>query len=267
MYDRTIESKTITLGNSSAVYESDMLMFDHGTGSYWLQITGEAIVGPLTGKRLKLLPSQTTTWGLWKKQFPDTQVLSRKTGFMFDYKIDWSVGLGQRLNRGEEFFYPVSMAGRDSRLQPGEVVLSVQISGSRRAYPIEQIGDAVINDRIDETSVVIFSAADGPTGAAYVPIVKDQLLTFLLTDGVFRDDQTGSTWNLAGLATDGDLAGTQLEALPVCSTFWFALVASYPDIEVYRDRSTWAVTGWILSLCGSMLLVRRRLSLAAYLRN
>ena len=43
-----------------------MVMYDHETGSYWFQVVGEAIVGPLTGKRLKMLPSMTVTWGQWK---------------------------------------------------------------------------------------------------------------------------------------------------------------------------------------------------------
>ena len=50
----------------------------------------------------------------------------------------------------------------------------------------------------------------GPTGAAYAALVENATLTFSFVDGRFHNDQTDSTWNLAGVATSGELAGTQL---------------------------------------------------------
>lgn len=87
------------LGNTSALYESDMVMFDHQTGSYWIQVTGEAIAGPLTGQRMRLLPARMTTWGNWKDLYPDTMALSENTGFNRDYRRDPFAGYGEGLNR------------------------------------------------------------------------------------------------------------------------------------------------------------------------
>ena len=236
MYDRTVNGQELIFGNTSALYESDMVMFDHRTGSYWQQVNGKAIVGELTGEQLTLLPAQTTTWELWQQQYPDTQVLSRDTGYDRNYSYDPFTGLGEYFNEGGEFFFPVSENARDGRLDPGAVVLGVEVGDMQRAYPIESIGDGVINDEIDGTPVVIFSAADGPTGAAYKAVVDDQSLTFKFADGAYQDEQTGSTWTLSGLATEGELAGTQLEALPSRSTFWFSLVTSFPEIELYQTQ-------------------------------
>jgi hypothetical protein len=91
----------------------------------------------------------------------------------------------------------------------------------------------VINDRIGETPVVIFSRADGPSGVAYKPVVEEQSLTFLFEEGEIRDQQTGSRWNMSGQAITGDLAGSELEPLVTRSTFWFALIAAFPDLELY----------------------------------
>ena len=62
VYDRLLDGKPLTFGNTSALYESDMVMFDHDTGSYWMQVSGEAIVGPLAGQHMQALPSQMTSW-------------------------------------------------------------------------------------------------------------------------------------------------------------------------------------------------------------
>ena len=83
MYDRTIQGKPLLFGNTSALYESDMIMFDHQSGSYWQQVNGTAIAGTLTGEQLTLLPAQTTTWDLWLEQHPQTQVLSLDTCLLY----------------------------------------------------------------------------------------------------------------------------------------------------------------------------------------
>ena len=67
---------------------------------------------------------------------------------------------------------------------------------------------------------------------AHPRLVEDQPLTFLFEEGEIHDQQTGSTWNMAGKAVAGDLAGSQLEPLATRSSFWFSLVAAFPDLEL-----------------------------------
>lgn len=233
MYDRTINGEVLLFGNTSALYESDMVMVDYQTGSYWMQVRGEAIVGSLSSQRMQLLPSQTTTWGLWKEQFPNTLSLSRDTGYNRDYSYDPFLTLGEYFNQGGDFIFPVSESGHDARLNAGEVVLAVEIADVQRAYPIERIGDGLVNDNAAGIALVVFSSASGPTGAVYRSTVDGRDLTFALVNGEYIDEQTSSTWSLSGLANAGELAGTQLEALPSRSTFWFSIVATFPDIQLY----------------------------------
>ena len=235
VYDRRLPGTeaALVLGNTSALYESDMVMFDHQTGSYWNQISGEAIVGSLTGQRMSILPAQMTTWSMWKSLYPDTQALSEDTGFNRNYRRDPFADYGAELNSGGRFFFPVSDAGRDPRLDPGEIVLGLEVDGVRRAYPLALLGDDVVQDTIGQSSVVIFSSTDGPSGASYSPEIDGRELTFIFEGGQIQDQETGSSWNMAGQAISGELSGAQLKPLPARSTFWFSLVANYPDIEVY----------------------------------
>ena len=198
-----------------------------------MQVSGEAIAGTLSGQRMQALPSQTTTWNAWRTQYPSTQVLSRNTGYSRDYSRDPFTGLGEQYNATGQFMFPVSKKGRDDRLDPGDMVLGVEVDGIQRAYALAPIGDGVINDRIGDTPVVIFSQVDGPSGTAYIPVVEGELLTFSFTEGEIQDQQTDSTWNMAGTAVAGELAGSELEPLATRSTFWFALIAAFPDLELY----------------------------------
>lgn len=238
MYDRrlTPNSEPVLFGNTSALYESDMVMVDHKTGSYWMQVSGEALVGELAGQRLTALPSQTTTWALWREQYPESLVLSQETGFDRNYQYDPFTGLGERYNEGGEFIFPVSENGRDPRLDPGEVVLGAEYEGHQYAWPIERIGDGVINDHIGkdrEAAVVVFSSSVGPTAATYFATADGQRLTFKFEDSKISDEQTASTWALSGAAIDGPLAGTTLTALPSRSSFWFSLISSFPELTFY----------------------------------
>jgi hypothetical protein len=234
VYSRMLGDDTLTFGNTSALYESDMVMLDYQTGSYWWQVAGDAIVGPLTGETLTTLPSATITWGEWRDLHPSTLVLSRDTGYDRNYDRDPFLGYAEIVNNGR-FAFPVSEAGRDARLQPATQVLAVRVGDEARAYPVSELGRAATMDTIGEQAVVVFTDLDGQTGAAFQPVLEGQSLTFELKDGAFADRETGSTWDLAGRAINGPLQGAQLPALPSKTSFWFAIIAAEPDITVYQE--------------------------------
>ena len=42
VFSREVDDQTITFENTSALYQSDLVMYDHQTGSYWFQVGGGA---------------------------------------------------------------------------------------------------------------------------------------------------------------------------------------------------------------------------------
>ena len=84
-------------------------------------------------------------------------------------------------------------------------------------------------------------SSEGSTGVAYSPMVDGEVLTFEWDNGVMRDEQTGSIWNFAGRSIDGPLKGNTITPLPVRSTLWFVLIASYPDSLTYTAALAVAV--------------------------
>ena len=232
VYDRRLDGRELTFGNSSALYESDLVMFDRETRSYWWQVAGEAIVGTLTGARLTTLPSTTATWAQWLQEHPETLVLSRETGFPRSYERDPFAGYRDQVN-DERFPFPVSAAALDGRLAPGDEVLGLTVGGDSRAYSARALGNAAVNDSLGGEEIVVFSTESGPTAAAYLADAGDGTLSFSYADGQYRDARTGSLWNLSGEAVSGPLQGTTLEPLPGRYTFWFAYIAAFPEADVY----------------------------------
>jgi len=230
VYDRRIDGEALSFGNTSALYESDMVMVDRNTGSYWWQVPGQAIVGPLTGTQLTTLPSRVATWSDWVENNPSTLVLSRDTGFGIDYSRDPFASIDEFLDSGQ-FAFPVGDDARDPRLPASALVVGVSLIGTTHAYPVEG-AEEPINDVVAGHPIVVFPGTSG--ASVYSATVDGDILEFELRDGDFVDAATGSVWSADGEAVSGTLAGTSLERVPSRTTFWFAMVGAFPDLTLVR---------------------------------
>ncbi|WP_281982940.1 DUF3179 domain-containing protein [Thalassorhabdomicrobium marinisediminis] len=76
-FDRRTEHGTLTFGVSGKLRQSDMVMFDRETESWWQQAVGEAIVGELTGTRLRTLPSWMESWAAFRDRNPQGLVMDQ----------------------------------------------------------------------------------------------------------------------------------------------------------------------------------------------
>jgi len=133
VFDAHIKGKRILFGVSGKLYNSDVLMYDKQAESLWSQIKMEAVTGPMTGRQLKLLPAELTTWDAWRAKHPDTLALSTRTGYFRDYSKNPYAGYG----RSPEIYFPVNH--RDTRLPVKEWVVGVVIDGKAKAYSFERL--------------------------------------------------------------------------------------------------------------------------------
>lgn len=236
VFDRRVNGQTHIFGNTSALYNNDLVIIDHETGSYWFQTGGEAVIGPLSGERLAPLPSAMMPWSDWLELHPETLVLSRDQGFGTSasrYDRDLFSNYSQSVDRGR-FPFPVNESLVSDQLRLSEIVLSVRAGGIEKAYPPGRIGDEAVNDEINGEPIVVFSKQDGPFAAAYSPIIDDRTLKFTATlDGSYLDSQTQTVWDFAGRAFEGELAGRRLAPLPSRRAMWFSIAIAEQGIEVY----------------------------------
>ena len=246
-FRREIEGEPVEFGTTGMLRNSDLVMYDRKTESWWQQITAEAVVGELTGERLDVLPSQILAWDEFQRLHPEGAVLSRDTGFERDYGRNPYTAY-DRDPKSQPFLFE---GEPDRSLPPKERVAAIKTDAdSAVVYPFSRLADeAPINDEVDGEPVVVFfdpdvaSALDSAlisagrdVGAAAVfeRRVDGRMLDFQPGPerGAFRDSRTGSTWNMSGEATAGPLAGTQLEQVPHDDQFWFALAAFFEDAEI-----------------------------------
>jgi len=80
VHRRDIDGRGVGFGNQGDLCMNAMTWWDHDTSSVWSQPMGEAILGPLEGERLELVPSTLTEWRAWKRSHPRTVALDAEGG-------------------------------------------------------------------------------------------------------------------------------------------------------------------------------------------
>jgi len=167
VYSRDVSARKLTFGVSGLLYRSNVLMYDHLTESLWLQVKRRAVTGPLTGTKLKVLPSSVTTWKKWRKRYPKTKVLSFDTGYSRDYSHD---PYEDYYRKSGGFFSSFFRAGPGEKEK--EMVAGIEIGDSSKAYPIELLrkkgkltdnfsGKEITFDFHEETDQLSISDSDG----------------------------------------------------------------------------------------------------------
>ena len=196
-------------------------MYDRLTDSYWPQTLGMAVVGPSTGQILEKVPLDTVRWKDWKKIHPDTQVLSRNTGFIRDYNRNPYAGIqkSDRIGFGVTF--------KDKRLRPKVIVYGAEFDGNAKAYAEDDVEkDKVINDEVGGVPIVVVWYDDLNTVKIFERMLDGETLTFELDNGKIVDNN-GNEWTVPDMIE-------KLEIVDTFGHFWFAWAAFYPQTELYN---------------------------------
>ena len=121
-FDRTVRGRTLSFATTGNLRNSDLVMYDRQTESWWQQIGGQALVGHYAGTRLRQLPARIVAWRDFVRDHPHGLVLTRNTGFSRPYGQNPYSGYD---DASRPPFFPVAHAG-DRRLQPKERVVFLE---------------------------------------------------------------------------------------------------------------------------------------------
>ena len=248
VFDRRLDGVVYDFGVSGNLRNSDLIMWDRQTESWWQQLTGNAIIGQLAGKKLRILPSSIIAWSDFKAAHPQGKVLSKKTGYLRRYGDNPYVGYDRADTP------PFLFDGKlDDRLQPKERVLAVTIGEVSAAFPFGVLrSERVVSYTLNGQEMVILfkpgarsalgaqsiaDAADVGATGVFDPNLDGEKLRFRVEGEHFVDRETGSVWNILGEAIDGPLAGKKLTPIVHANHFWFTWAAFKPDTTIYRSES------------------------------
>jgi hypothetical protein len=218
----------------AGINNQNFIMRDEETGSWWQQVTGEAIHGPLKGQRLTPVEHDELTFGLWKREKPQGRVLRPNDEIAQAGKYapaNWEERMAK---------VPVTTSATlDKSLQPRTLVIGLTINGTSKAYPFDTVArQSPILDDVGGAPIFIVLGDDKRSVRAYERSVDGRKLEFFIKPNagilVLVDAETGSEWDFTGKATGGPLSGRQLRKIPILNDYWFDWQTYHPQTLVYE---------------------------------
>ena len=156
----------------AGINNQNFLMRDKETGTWWQQITGKAIYGPLQGATLELVLSDELTFGEWRNEFPSGQVLAPVAKYKKEYDSNWEPDVAK---------LPVVISFPGTELKSRDVVIGLTVGGAARAYPWETFAkQSPILDRVGGTPLLLVIGPDGKSFRVFVSRIDGQDAEFFL---------------------------------------------------------------------------------------
>jgi hypothetical protein len=230
VWETTVDGRVLHF-HLAGINNQNFIMRDDETGSWWQQVTGKAIFGPLQGKHLKPVFHDELTFATWKREESQGRVLrpDERTVARQEYETaDWE----QRMER-----VPVATLLQDESLGKRVLVVGITIKGSAKAYPFTALQKQnPIIDSVGGTPLVIVLGDDGKSVRAFDRAVDDHKREFFLkpnSSPLRLIDETGSEWDFTGVAVSGPLAGKTLTKIGVLEDYWFDWKTYNPKTAIY----------------------------------
>jgi hypothetical protein len=239
-FDPNFDGRVLDLGVSGLLFANNLIIYERESGEiYGPQLEVEGRCEGFQGHSLDLMPVQEMAWSTWKNLYPDTKVVSSETGIPRNYNF-YPYDTYDQLD-SDELLFPMTV----DRTRPlKERVLSIRSGAAGRGYPYGELRDASSGSRtaLNEVvaglpTVILYTEGSGQVALAYESTVNGQILTFENDrGGTWTDVETGSLWNIGGVATSGPLEGSRLTPRADAYTlFWFAWRHFQPGAELYRS--------------------------------
>ena len=222
----------------AGINNQNFLMRDKETGTWWQQITGKAIYGPLQGAKLELVLSDELTFGEWRTESPNGQVLAPVAKYTKEYEPNWEPEVAK---------LPVVISFPGTELKSRDVVVGLAIGGVARAYPWETFAkQSPVMDRVNGTPLLLALGPDGKSFRVFVSRIDGRDAEFFLQGDnaadtsaekkpwTLVDATTASQWNFQGCATTGPAQGKCLDRIPALKDYWFDWRNYHPDTTVFK---------------------------------
>ena len=210
-----VDGKTLHF-HLNGINNQNFIMRDEESGSWWQQVTGEAIFGPMKGRRLTPVRMDELSFALWKKEHPNGRVL-RPDPKVKEYESkNWEAGIAK---------LPLAIHARSKRLPDREIVIGLSVDGHDKAYPMRTVlAQSPLIDTVGRTNVVLLAADDGRSIRAF-----ERGNVELFRNGNKLFDTNGTEWDFTGRAANG----AQLRKIPLLKDYWFDWENYHPNTVVY----------------------------------
>ncbi len=201
---------------------------DSRTKSWWRQVSGEAITGPLKGKQLEELPSEQMTLQAWLTRHLDSYILQPDSLFKKEY---------DGLEKYDEGKMEGRLERRDSlSWNDKSWVIGISYGLFARAYDWNDLQNRrVINDDIEQFPLLIALENDSASFHVWSRTVAGDTLEFGFSENyeTLIDVNSGSVWDWSGRCTEGIWKGKTLTTVQSYQEYWHSWKTFHSNTERY----------------------------------
>lgn len=192
VFDANVGGAPAHFGTTGKLRNSDLVMYDRTSQTWWQQFSGEGLVGDHAGEKLTMIPSRLDSWARFKQEHPDGQVLvpnnersraywmnpydkydTAKTPFLFSGTLPTGMPAMERvvIVKGDEpVAVAVSLLEKEGRVVDDGIVMTWE-PGQASALDTSRISEGR-----DVGNVNVFRIVDG----VEQPIVHDVTFAFVV---------------------------------------------------------------------------------------
>jgi hypothetical protein len=240
VWSRQVDGRTLHF-HLAGIKNQNFIMRDEETGSWWQQITGCALEGPLQGRCLEPVTWDEVTYAVWRREHPGTQVLLPVAERVEEYAgKDWEKEI--------DALPLVTPKDPADALAPRDVVVGLVSGAAATAFPwrdLRALGS--LEGVVGDAPVLLVLHPDGLSLRCFDRRVDGRTLDLfrppcgppsLGPDELLRDRETGSGWDFSGEAQSGTLAGKSLRPIACLKDDWFDWKLYHPRGEVAQASAT-----------------------------
>lgn len=232
MWESEIDGRELTF-HLTGINNQNFIMQDEETGTWWQQVSGEAIQGPLKGRFLTLVDHDEVSFSIWKREHTNGRVLRPDESVKHKYEPEnWEEDAAKTP--------AVTPVSPDDELPPRALIVGIEIDGKAIAYPQSDLEkERLILDNVGDTPLFVVLGEDDKSVRAFERSLDGRPLEFFVkTDAAplqVVDAETGTAWDFSGRAIAGQLAGKRLKKVSVLKDYWFNWKLYHPDTAVYMQ--------------------------------
>ena len=222
-----------TYGVSGLLYNSNLILYDRQTDTFWSQLLELGVNGPRIREQPESKRMFETTLETLRLMFPNAMVMTRDTGHVRPYG-DYPYG---SYKTDDNFLFPIT--NQDNRLHPKQRVIGIHRRPDVKTYQLDAFGNTTqaINDQFADQSIVVIGNSALNFAAIYSRQLADGTIlnfTAIQSDlpNVLLDDE-GNVWDIFGRAVSGLRAGEQLSPTRSYVAMWFAFAAHFDQVEIH----------------------------------
>lgn len=203
------EFRLVGMDHFNAMFE------DKSTGSWWRQVSGKAVVGPLKGKALPEVPSIQTTLEKWIELYPNTLIMQADEEFKEKY---------EGMSKYESGASKSKLTLRDlGSWKDKSWVIGVESGSESKAYDWNRLQkEGIIHDELGGKPVAIILSGDKKSFVALERQNSEQLFSMTNDTLITADNR----YNFIGISLDS--TKSNLKRLNAYQEYWHSWQIFHP---------------------------------------